>query len=218
MVETKAVQEALVKLKESSAGIKFDQRVDMIVTLKDIDLKKPEQQVDFFTSLPNDTGRPTKVFGFVGSELVDEAKKELDSSISDADFQTFAANKAQVKKIAGEYDYFIAQANVMPKVAQFFGRVLGPRNKMPNPKAGCVVPPKVQLGPIKKRLEKTVRVAVRKAPHVQVAVGSQNMAPEQIAENINEVYSQLVAHLPQGINNIKRVYVKFTMSKVERVM
>ena len=217
MVDAKAIQQALDKLKQSTERVKFNQTVDLIITLKDIDLKKPDQQVDFFTSLPHGKGKDVKVAGLVGSDLIDAAKKELDFALSDSDFAQFASKKSDVKNMASTYDYFVAQANVMPKVAQSFGRILGPRNKMPNPKAGCVVPPKTSLTQVKERLQKMVRISARKDPHIQVAVGTQNMDAQQIIENITEAYNQTVAHLPQGINNVKKVLVKLTMSKVERV-
>lgn len=218
MVETKALTQALQKVKESTFHIKFNQTYDLIITLKDLDLKKPDQQVDIFVTLPHSKGKINKVCGLVGSELIDESKRELDMTLSDGEFQQFTASKAKLKALANEYDFFIAQANVMPKVAQFFGRALGPRGKMPNPKAGCVVPPKAQLAPIKKRLERTLRVSAKTSPNIQVPVGAQDMDAQQVIENIKEVYAQVLANLPQGVNNIKRVYLKLTMSATERVM
>ena len=81
-------------------------------------------------------------------------KKSLDAAFETHDFDQFKDNASKIKKLAGEYDFFVAQANIMPQVATVFGKVLGPRGKMPNPKAGCVVPPKSQLGPLKERLGK----------------------------------------------------------------
>ncbi|MFT4297702.1 MAG: hypothetical protein ACMXX5_00755 [Candidatus Woesearchaeota archaeon] len=72
---------ALSKVKESSTKRNFNQTIDMIITFKDLDLKKPDHQMDFFMSLHHSNGRSTKICGLVGPELKDAASKELDFAI-----------------------------------------------------------------------------------------------------------------------------------------
>ena len=122
-----------------------------------------------------------------------------------------------MKKLATEHDYFLGQANIMPKIAQTFGRVLGPRGKMPNPKAGCVVPPKAPLKPLYERLQNTVKISVKKQPNIQVLIGKQDMPPEQVAQNVMTIYDQVIHHLPKERHNIKAVWIKTTMSKPVRL-
>jgi large subunit ribosomal protein L1 len=118
-----------------------------------------------------------------------------------------------LKKIASEHDYFIAQATVMPKIATSFGRVLGPKGKMPNPKAGCVVPPNANLKPLYDKLQKTVRVTAKTAMMIQAPVATEAMKEEDIADNIKTLYDQIIHHLPAEKNNIRRVLLKLTMGK-----
>lgn len=195
---------------------KFTQSFDLLVALKDLNLKNPDEQVEFFTQLPNGTGKKVKVCALVGPEMVEDAKAVADKVVAQADFA--ALKKQDVKKIASEYDFFLGQANIMPKIAQSFGRVLGPRGKMPNPKSGCIVPPKAPLKPLYDRLQKTVKISVKKQPNIQLMVGKQDMKPEEIAQNIMLAYDQIIHHLPKEHNNIKSVYLKLTMSKPIKLM
>ena len=189
----------------------FTQRVDLIVNLKDLDLKKPEQQVDFFTALPHGIGKKIRVCAFIAPDLKDEAEKVCDAIILQEDFQKYAKDKKLVKKLARQYDFFIAQASVMPQVAASFGRILGPRNKMPNPKAGCVVALKTAVKPLYDKLQGTIRVSARANPVVQCPVGNEAMKSDDLAENIVNVYDQIVHHLPSEENNVRSVYLKLTM-------
>jgi ribosomal protein L1 len=107
----------------------------------------------------------------------------------------------------------------MGLVAGTFGRVFGPRGKMPNPKAGCVVPPKKGvLAPLYERLQKTVKVSARKFPVVQLTVGKMDMDDEQLAENIVYFYDQIEHHLPKERHNIKGALLKFSMSAPVKLM
>ncbi len=201
----------LKQAKENGNDRKFVQSVDLVINLKDIDLKKTEQQLDVYVTLHNDYGKKVKVCGLVGPELLEEAKKVLDRAIVADDFAKLS--KKDIKHLAKEYDYFIAQANVMPQVATTFGRVLGPRGKMPNPKAGCVVPPKATLAPIYQRLQRTIRVQAKKDPVIHLKVGRQDQSEDEVADNISYLYNQVVHNLPLEENNIKNGLVKLTMGK-----
>jgi len=210
--------ETLVKLKQEAKERKFNQSVDLIVNLKDINLKRPEEQVEFFTAIPNAGNKKSKVCAIVAHDLEEEAKKTCDTVILQEDLKKYKADKKTAKKIAADHDFFIAQANIMGPIAGAFGRVLGPRGKMPNPKAGCVVPPKGQLGPLYERLQKTVKVSAKKLPVVQIKVGTVDMAEDQIAENVLFFIDQLIHHLPKERHNVKGALLKLSMSKPVKIM
>lgn len=193
---------------------KFVQSYDLIVTLKDVDVKtKP---VDMFAVLPHSRGKKIKVCALVGQELAEQAAKTCDFVIRENDFATYK-DKKKLKNLARSYDFFIAQVTLMPQVAAVFGRVLGPRGRMPNPKAGCVVPPSADLGSLKERLQKTVQLKSRNSPMVQCIVGSEDMNTEQVADNVLSVYNQVSKMLPNEEQNIKIVYLKKSMSNVVKV-
>ncbi len=190
----------------------FNQKYDFIINLRHLDLKKPEEQVELWVKLPHDFGRKTKVAALVGPELAEQAKASCDFVILHEKFAQFATNKKDVKKLARTYDYFIAQANIMPDVAKTFGRVLGPRGKMPNPKAGCVVPPNANLKALSDNLRKTIKVSAKIQPSIKAMVGTEDQADEQIADNMMAIYTNVLGKLPQEAFNIRSVLLKFTMS------
>lgn len=209
-MDKKQFAQAVAALKEFPAK-KFKQSYELIINLRDLDLKKPEEQVELWIALPHDKGRPTKIGALVGPEMAETAKA-CDVVILHDQFPRYASDKKAVKKLARDFDYFIAQANMMPDVAKTFGRVFGPRGKMPNPKAGCVVPPNANLKPLADRLRKTVKVSAKLQPSIKVLVGKEGMSEEQIVENINTIYTNVLHKLPQESANIKSVLLKLTMS------
>ncbi len=216
-MDEKELKKALSELKKSKKR-NFKQTIDLIINLKNLDLKKPDHQVEFFLQLPKPKGKPVKVCALVGPELGDQAKAVMDNVVMQAEFDKYAKNKKLVKKLAEENDFFVAQANIMPKVAASFGRVLGPKGKMPNPKAGCIVPPNANLKAVYEKLQKTVKISGKKAPVIQTIIGNEDSKDEDIIENAKYIFNNVIHHLPQGSNNIKSVFIKYTMSKPIKVM
>lgn len=215
-MDVKQVQDALKKAREQGKKRNFSQTVDLIITLQNLDLKKPEQHVDTYITLHYPRGKQIKVCALVGPELKDEAEKICDKTLHVDDFGSIDQKKA--KKLAEDYDFFIAQANMMGKVATTFGKILGPRGKMPNPKAGCVVPPKAGLKPLYDKLQKTLRLTAKTALMIQCFVGSESMKDEEVIDNIMTTYKSLINVLPGHENNIKTMYLKLTMGKPVKVV
>lgn len=208
-MEKKDILEAIKKVKLSKRN--FNQSFDLIFNLKQLDLKKPEHKIDVSVTLNNGKGKPSKICGLVDKELINSSKENFDYTIAKDEFKNL--DKKQIKKLANEYDYFVAQATIMPDVAKFFGRILGPKGKMPNPKSGCVVPPNMDLKIIKERLQRLLHLQTRNETIVKTMVGKEDMNEGQIMENILTVYNALINTLPLGKNNIKEIILKLTMGK-----
>ena len=215
-MEKEELQSALAKAKDISDKRNFKQSFDLIINLKGIDLKKQEHQLDLFITLPHTRGKKAKVCALVGPELAEQAKGIFDSVILSDNFGIYK-DKKEVKKIANSCDFFIAQANIMPKVATTFGRVFGPRGKMPNPKSGGVVPPNANLKPLYEKLQRTVRVTTKSAPLLQCGIGTEDMNTNEIADNAFSVYNTVLHALPNEKHNIKDVYIKLTMGKPVKI-
>ncbi len=215
-MEKADIQKALAELKEKTPKRKFPQSIELIFNLKGIDLKKTENQQEFFIILPHPRGKKISVCALVGPELKDTAKV-CDKVIITDEFTQYAENKKEAKKIAKTYDFFIAQGEIMAKVAAAFGKALGPRGKMPNPKADCIITPKTAVKPLYEKLQKTAKVSLKKAAIVQSMIGTEQTEDELLLENIQSFYNQIVHAMPQEKDNIRSVFLKMTMGPVVKV-
>lgn len=204
---TKAIQQA----RENSKKRKFAQSFDLIFNLRQLDLKKETDKVNSFITLPFSIGKKITTTALVGPELSTKAKESCTNVIPVEHFKII--EKKKIKKLSQETDFFIAQATIMPQIAAAFGKILGPRGKMPNIKAGCVVPPTADLKPVIEKLHKTVKVETKNEPTLKLRVGIESMKDEEIIENIHAVYNSVIHMLPQEKDNIKRVILKLTMGK-----
>lgn len=208
------IVEAVKKAKEESKPRNFTQSIDVVINIKDLDVKKPENRFDEEVFLPNGRGKSIKIAVIADGELAIQAENAgADLVISKADLEELGKDRKQAKKMANEYTFFVAQADMMPQVGRFLGPVLGPRKKMPKP-----VPATVKPDPILERLSNTVKVRIKDQPVIQAIVGSQDMDDELIADNVEAVLGVLDRNLEKGRNQIKSMYVKTTMGPVTRVI
>lgn len=207
------VRQALDKIKEQPKR-KFIQSYDLVINLKSQTVKN--HPLDFFVTLPHSKGRKIKVACFCDQQLREQAKKFCGLTIDENDFEKYK-DKKLVKELAGEYDYFIAQSTLMPKVAGIFGKVLGTKGKMPNPKLGCVVAPNASLELLVKKLETTVRLATKKGTNLQSVIGKENQDDNEIIDNVLAIYQFTLKQLPDEAQSISNVLLKLTMGKPVKI-
>ena len=206
--------EAVKEAKEQAKPRNFTQSIDVIINIKDLDVRKPENRFSEEVALPNGRGKPIKVGVIADGELVLGAKNAgVDVVISKEDLQEFGKDRKAAKKVVNSVDSFIAQADMMPLVGRFLGPILGPRNKMPKP-----VPASARIEPLLERVQATIKVGVKQQPSIQILVGTQDMEDEKLAENIEAVLAVLDRNLEKGRNQIKSMYIKATMGSVVRVI
>lgn len=204
---------ALGGLKKPEAKHGFTHSVELIVKLREIDLKKPENRINESVELPNPLDKETKVCVVASGDLATRAKAgKADLVLSRDDLDKLGKDKKATRKLVTEYDYFIAEAPLMPLVGKTIGPILGPRGKMPTP-----VPPNAPIDQIIGSHRKLVRVRVRDQPVVQCRIGTEKMPDERIAENAQAVFSRIEAKLERGAKNIGEVLVKTTMSEPVKV-
>lgn len=204
------ILKAIKKARESSKKRKFNQTFDLVINLNKLNLKKPEENVNAFIVLPQGRGKKLKICALVDKELAVQSKSICDKTITQDEFGKYTDKKI-LRKLASEFDFFIAQANLMVDIAKFFGRVFGPKGKMPNPKAGCIVPPNIDVKMVYNKLQKTVRLQTKNEQAIKCSVGTEDMKDEQIQENAFAVYSTVLSGLPKDIENISNVIIKLTM-------
>ena len=198
--------DAVKEAKEQAKPRNFTQSIDVIINLKDIDVRRPENRFNEELALPNGRGKPIKIGVIADGELAVSAKNAgIDLVISKDDLQEFGKDRKAAKKVANSVDSFIAQADMMPLVGRFLGPVLGPRNKMPKP-----VPASAKIEPLLERVGSTIKVGIKNQPSIQILVGTQDMSDEDLAENIEAVLAILDRHLEKGRNQIKSMYIKTT--------
>ncbi len=208
------ILEAVKKAKEESQPRNFTQSIDVVITIKDLDVKKPENRIDEEVLLPNGRGKDVKIAFIADGELALLAKNAgADLVIDKAELEEMGKDRKEAKKIANRHDFFVAQADMMPLVGRFLGPVLGPRKKMPKP-----VPATIKPEPIMERLKSTVKVRIKDQPVIQALVGTQEMDDELIAANIESILVVLDQKLEKGRTQIKSMYVKTTMGPVARVI
>lgn len=205
------VLEGLREARKLSKKRKFSQSWDLCINLKSLDLKKPENRIRFEFPLPHGTGRQAKVAVFSDS-VTAEAEKVANLVIAKADIDKIAADKKKAKKIASEHDWFFAEASLMPLIGKTWGTILGPKGKVPRP-----FPPKVKIEPIIKSAANLTRVMIKEAPVIQLMVGNEKMADEDVARNIEALYNSVKDRLPKGSNNIRSLYIKLTMGRPVKV-
>lgn len=196
---------AIKEVRKSSKKRNFSQTFDLIVNLKEIDLKKPENKFSEDVLLPYGRGREARVVLF--SDSIKEAKCEI---LTSDDITALSKNKRASKKLANQTDFFLAEPKLMPLIGKTLGIYLGPRGKMPKLVVGDV-------DTLIKNCKNSVRVRLKDSPVIQCMVGVEDMKDEQIAENILAVLKFLEGRLPKGKANIKEVLLKLTMSKPIKV-
>ncbi|MEM4500314.1 MAG: 50S ribosomal protein L1 [Candidatus Woesearchaeota archaeon] len=200
------------KLKELDQYTKnFVQTYDLIVVLKQVDLNSLQGVLNGILLLPHETKYDLKICAFVSPIMAETAKKVVDRVITPTELEKYK-NENEAKKLAKEYDIFIAQQEVMPQIARLFGKILGPRKKMPNPKTGGIFTQNSDLNTLVSNLKRTQLIQIKDQPQIQLSVGHEKMKPEEIAENINVALNHIISHLPGGKSNVKKVYIKKTMS------
>jgi large subunit ribosomal protein L1 len=204
---------AVKKALENHKKRNFTETVDISINLKDVDLSVPKNRIQDDVILPNGRGRQVKVCVIGGNEMVGKAKTVADRVLTADELGKIADDKKQAKKMAGEFDFFIAEAPLMPVVGKRLGIVLAPRGKMPKP-----IQPGADPKPVIETLRKTVTVRSKDRKTFHAPVGTVDMPPEQIAENIDMVLKRITGKLERGSQNIRSVYVKTTMGSSEKVM
>lgn len=193
--------------KTEEATRKFNQTVDLIINLQKFDVKK--SNVNLFLEVPHKI-KDKKIAGFL------EVKSKDVETIAPSEFKNYS-DKKEIKKLANKFDFFIAQANLMPKVATVFGRALGPSGKMPSPQLGIMMnADEKSIKALKEKINNSVKIKIKEAS-VKLAIGKQNMKDEQIVENVLAVYNSLLKVLPKGKDNVKNLEIKFTMTKPQKI-
>jgi len=210
----KTIMNAIKEAKEKSKKRNFTQSVELILNLKNIDMKSPEGKIREQIELPYSSSKKmNKLCVIATGELAFKAKKaDANLVIGRDELGELAGKKKELRKIANEYDFFLAEAPLMPSVGKVLGPILGPRGKMPMP-----VSPTADITDLMKRYRKMISVRTRNQPILQCRVGTESMKEEEIAENIQVTLRAITRKLKRGMGNIKSIYLKISMGTPVKV-
>ncbi len=195
---------------------KFDETIDFIINLKDINLNDPKQRIDKEILLPNNilTSDKPNVCVIASDEILMEAKNlGLDTIDSNGLISLNNEEKKAKKKLVKKYDFFIVEDKMMPNVARYLARFLGPLGKMPKPFPsgyGIISNPDDLQVAIDRYL-KIIRIQLKKQLIIQVKIGKKSMEKEQVFENMKAIVDYIADQMPHKYNNIKSMFLKTTM-------
>lgn len=201
VAETKLDKSKEYSLKDASALVKqittckFDASVDLHIRLG-VDPKKADQSIRGTVILPHGTGKTKRVLVLCPPE------KEAEAKAAGADY---AGLDEFVTKIEGgwvDVDVIIATPTVMPKIGKL-GKVLGPRNLMPNPKTGTVTNDVVAA--INDVKGGKIAFKIDKAGIVHASIGRVSFSSDKIAENSQELLNAIIKAKP---SSAKGIYLK----------
>ena len=206
-VPKETISKAISEVRTKTEKRKFNQSIELAVRLREIDFKKTESRISENLELPTPTSKDVKVAVVAGGDLATRARAAgADLIIGKDDLDKMGREKKQARKVAQNYDFFVAEAPLMPLVGKTLGQILGPRGKMPTP-----IPPTAPIDDIIKRNRRNVRLKMKDQAVVQCKVGTEDMPDDALVQNIQTVISRLEAKLEKGPKNIKSIAIKASM-------
>jgi large subunit ribosomal protein L1 len=197
-----AVEDA-VKLIKSAASAKFDETLEISMNLG-VDPRHADQMVRGVISLPNGTGKTVRVAVFARGAKADEAKAAGADIVGAEDLmETIQSGKI-------EFDRCIATPDMMPLVGRL-GKILGPRNLMPNPKVGTVTMDVKTAVAAAKGGE--VQFKAEKAGVIHAGIGKISFDDEKLAQNVRAFVDAVTRAKPAGAKGtyLKKVHLSSTM-------
>ncbi len=192
-----------VKMVKARASAKFDETIEVAMNLG-VDPRHADQMVRGVVNLPNGTGKTVRVAVFAKDNKAEEARK--------AGADIVGAEDLMEQILAGKIDFdrCIATPDMMPLVGRL-GKILGPRNLMPNPKVGTVTPD--VAGAVKAAKGGAVEYRVEKAGILHAGIGKVSFSHEALMQNIKAFTDAVMKSKPAGAKGtyVKRVSVSSTM-------
>jgi large subunit ribosomal protein L1 len=198
-----SLKEASTLVKEVNTT-KFDSSVDLHIRLG-VDPKKADQSIRGTVNLPHGTGKTKRVL------VLCTPDKEADAKAAGADYVGLDEFNQKIEGGWVDVDVIVATPSVMPKIGRL-GKVLGPRNLMPNPKTGTVTNDvAAAVGDVKGG---KIAFKVDKAGIIHASIGRVSFTPEKLAENSQELIHAIIKAKPATAKGtyVKSVFMASSMS------
>ena len=203
-----AIKDAIANAPER----KFVESVDISFTIKDVDLKNPNNRIKEEVRLPSGRGKEMKIAMFAAGEAATKAKSAGITVFTPQEIEDFGSKKGKAKKMANSFDFFLSEVPHMGLVGRYLGVVLGPRGKMPRP-----VPPALDPSIIATGLQSTVVVKSGDKMTFHAAIGTAKQSQEELSANAMEIYNRVISKLERGIGNIRSLYIKTSMGPAQNI-
>lgn len=199
------ILKAIKELREKSKKRNFSQSFNLIVNLKEFNVKKPENRITEEISLPY---KPKESEIIIFSDSIKDVPCKI---VTSKEIGELEKNRREMKKLIQRTDFFLAEPKLMPLIGKLLGQLLAPRGLMPK------IVTSENINPMIEKLKKSIRIKIKDSPVVQCWIGNEEMKDEEIVENIKAVLNFLESKLPKGKHNISEVLLKLTMSKPVKI-
>lgn len=207
MITDAQLLELVKKAREVTKERKFKESIELIVTFKDIDVKKGFA-INEIVQLPK-TSSPATVCIIATGDMNQKAKAaKADTVIGTEELAKYGANKRESRKFINKHDFFLADTKVMPVVGKTLGQLLGPRGKMPTP-----VPFDASIEAFIQRFRSCIKVRSRASLSISSKIGDVSMEDPDLVINALTVLHAIEKKLPNGEKNMKKILIKTTMGK-----
>ena len=206
------INQAIKDALENAPERKFVESVDISFTIKDVDLKNPNNRIKEEVRLPSGRCKELKIAMFAAGEAATKAKDAGIHVITPQEIEELGGKKGKAKKIANSYDFFLSEVPHMGLIGRYLGVVLGPRGKMPRP-----VPPTLDPSVIAAGLKSTVIIKSGDKMTFHAAIGTAKQSQEELSANAMEIFNRVISKLERGVGNIRSLYIKTSMGPAQRI-
>jgi large subunit ribosomal protein L1 len=215
ILDKKQIEKTVNDLFADAKKRNFDESVELIITFKSLNIKNKDHRYHYFVTIPNPfLSKVKSIYFSKDKNAAVQLKGIVDKVIVEEDISKIS--KKEAKKLANEFDVFLAEGSVMLTVGKFLGQALSPKGKMP------------QIAPLNADAVKNTLNAIlarvvlsnkknKSSVAMQVKIGKRSQDAIKIAENTMVVYNSLIEKLPAGKQNIKSIYFKTTMSTPQKL-
>ncbi len=194
---------------EGFAKAKFDETVDLAVRLN-VNPRHADQMVRGTVVLPHGTGKSVRVL------VITRGPKEQEAAAAGADMVGADEYIPKIKEGWTDVDVIIATPDMMGELGKL-GRILGPRGLMPNPKVGTVTMDVAKA--VREAKAGRIEYRVDKAGIIHAPVGKRSFSRQQLAENVQTLYQELMRVRPAAVKGtyIRSIFLSGTMTPSLRV-
>jgi len=217
------LEQSVIKMEGKPEKVRnFDETVDLVINVRDVDIKNPNNRIDqeFLLPHPIKGNLAKEKICFIVKDDMEISLKKMGYNIINPgmldDLQK--QSKKDKKAVANKYDYFVARADLMRNLAKVLARFLGQQGKMPRPQPkGGVIKPNENLEAYISKLNRIIKISMKKSLLIQLKFGKKSQEFEELKDNLDSILSFVKDHLPNGNNNITSIYLKTTMGKAVKV-